>query len=434
MKYLKISSHGEIDERAFSLVGATSKRNDSAKIGMFGSGLKYSLAYLLNNRIDFRIYSGYREVKFETKEEGFRGISVHRIYVNGEKTSLTTDMGIDWTHWYVLREIYCNALDEQDGTIRLIDVQSLDELVPVEDYTCFYIRVDEGFQEVLDNWNAYFSDSRKDLIWSDSSGNKIYTGGSDSLIYRKGIRAFYVGSVSSLFHYDLTWVKINESRVIANEFDFKFHLVKFLKAIDDDSIAHRIIYNINDYSEKMLYWHTSSPFSDAYMRVIGNKTLIPYENAGFWADEIKELKTSHIILPNEMINGLKNSFGDAINVIGESEKGSAGSDMKPVTNLGKRQKKLLDESVAFLQDAGYNLQYEVKIVQFSNPDIHGRAKDETIFVSEKVLSLGRKEIVATLIEENEHLRSGHADETRAFQNHLINLFICSLEDKSEKYL
>ena len=59
MKFIKITSKGEIDIRAFSLVGATSKRNDNSKIGMFGSGLKYTLSYLLNNNIDFRVFSGY---------------------------------------------------------------------------------------------------------------------------------------------------------------------------------------------------------------------------------------------------------------------------------------------------------------------------------------------------------------------------------------
>ena len=51
MKIIKITSKGEIDERAFSLLGASSKRDDNTKIGMFGSGLKYSLAYLLRKEI-----------------------------------------------------------------------------------------------------------------------------------------------------------------------------------------------------------------------------------------------------------------------------------------------------------------------------------------------------------------------------------------------
>lgn len=61
-KYLRISSQGEIEEKAFTLIGASSKRGDNTKIGYFGSGLKYSIAWLLRNKIDFKIFSGYRPI------------------------------------------------------------------------------------------------------------------------------------------------------------------------------------------------------------------------------------------------------------------------------------------------------------------------------------------------------------------------------------
>jgi len=53
--FLKIQSKGEIETEAFTLIGASSKRNDETKIGYFGSGLKYSIAALLRNNIDFKI-------------------------------------------------------------------------------------------------------------------------------------------------------------------------------------------------------------------------------------------------------------------------------------------------------------------------------------------------------------------------------------------
>jgi hypothetical protein len=184
---------------------------------MFGSGLKYSLAYLLNKKIPLKEFSGYREVKFETQEEDFRGKSVFRIYVNGEKTSLTTDMGMDWESWFVLREIYCNALDESEASVSIVNFKSIDDIPPVEDFTAFYIKVNKDFQEVIDNWDLYFSDKRKDLLYHDSDMNQIYVGGDFSLFYRMGIRCQYNTDLKALFHYDLSWIKINESRIIAND-------------------------------------------------------------------------------------------------------------------------------------------------------------------------------------------------------------------------
>ena len=49
MKYLIITNKGEIEPQALHLVGASTKRGDSSKIGQFGSGNKYALAYLLRN-------------------------------------------------------------------------------------------------------------------------------------------------------------------------------------------------------------------------------------------------------------------------------------------------------------------------------------------------------------------------------------------------
>lgn len=433
MKFIKITSKGEIDDRAFSLMGASPKRNDNTKIGMFGSGLKYSLAYLLNKKIPLKVFSGYREVKFETQEEDFRGKSVFRIYVNGEKTSLTTDMGMDWESWFVLREIYCNALDESEASVSIVNFKSIDDIPPIEDFTAFYIKVNKDFQEVIDNWDLYFSDKRKDLLYHDSDMNQIYVGGDFSLFYRMGIRCQYNETLKALFHYDMSWIKINESRIIANDWDFKYDLCKYLKAVNDEGVIHRLVYNINNYFEKNLYWQCCGDFSDAWKIIIGDKYLIPYENAGFWEEEIKLLKSDCIVLPTTLISSLKLYFGDDIKVIGDDEvKGSKG-EMK-IVEIGKREQFLLDESLDFLKSIPYEVKYPIKVVRFTKPEILGQAKDEIIYLSDKLFTMGRKEVVSAIIEENEHNNTGYSDETRTFQTHLINLLITSFEDRSGKYL
>ena len=58
-KFIKIESKGNIDPQAFVLLGASTKRDDESKIGFFGSGLKYSIAYLLRNNIEFKVFSEY---------------------------------------------------------------------------------------------------------------------------------------------------------------------------------------------------------------------------------------------------------------------------------------------------------------------------------------------------------------------------------------
>ncbi len=432
MKTIKITSSGEIDIRAFSKMGASSKRQDGSKIGMFGSGLKYSLAFLLRNEIPFKVFSGYREVKFTTQEDTFRGATINNIFINGRETDLTTDMGMDWQHWFVVREIFCNALDENDGQISVVDID-LEKAEPIEDYTTFYIQCDSTFNDILNNWQLYFSDRRTDCVY-ENGNDKIFTGGDSVLIYRKGIRCFYLEKQKSMFSYDMSWVDINESRVIADEWNFKYKLCNVLKKITDSGIINTILYNINEYWEKSFYWGSSQNFSKEWLEGIGDKILVPYENAGFWDEEVKYLlrKKKCIILPHEMIQGLKISFGEDIKVIGEMDGG--GSDVKIINELSKRQSFLLEEAINFLKSINYDITYPIKVVRFSKSNTLGQAVDETILLSEKVFDMGTREVVNTMIEENEHLKTGYSDETRQFQTHLINLLISSFEDKAGRYL
>ena len=99
MKYLLIENKGEISPDALTLMGGTTKRNDSSKIGHFGSGNKYSIATLLKNNIPFYIFSGLDPITIKTQQVDFRGTTLEKIYVNGKETSLTTSMGPDWELW-----------------------------------------------------------------------------------------------------------------------------------------------------------------------------------------------------------------------------------------------------------------------------------------------------------------------------------------------
>ena len=48
--------------------------------------------------------------------------------------------------------------------------------------------------------------------------------------------------------------------------------------------------------------------------------------------------------------------------------------------------------------------------------------------------MGKKEIAMTIIEENEHLKTGLKDETRDFQNHFINMFLSQMEERIAHFL
>ena len=80
--YILIQNDGEIEINSFELIGASTKRGEPGKIGFFGSGLKYSIAYMMRNGIDFKVFSGTNEIVFSLKSEDFIPYSSTIIYSN----------------------------------------------------------------------------------------------------------------------------------------------------------------------------------------------------------------------------------------------------------------------------------------------------------------------------------------------------------------
>jgi hypothetical protein len=435
-KFIKIESKGTIDTQAFYLLGASSKREDNTKIGFFGSGLKYSIAYLLRNDIEFKVFSDYKEIKFSTEKVDFRGQEFKVIKVDDKDTSMTTEMGIDWEPWFVIREIYCNAIDEGESKISIVKqkVSDIDKCIPIEDKTVFYIKITNEFQELVDNWSNFFSEKRKDILYSDDKGNKIFNASEGLIAYRKGIRCLYIKEEKTLFHYDMSWITINESRIIKSDWDFKYSLVKFLKVIECKKVIAHILNCINEKWEKSLYWDNFENFSFTWLEVIGNKTLVPYENCGFWQELMQDAPEQYLILPSTLVSGLKKTFTNDIRVIGDVNGKGNSVDFKQLKELNKKQNFLLDECLNFLNKSGYKINYPIIVGDFLSTKTLGQAKDDTILLSVKVFELGRKEIVSTIYEENEHLISKCSDETREFQNHLIMNTISLMEEKTNIYL
>lgn len=431
-QFIKIESKGIIDTQAFILLGASSKRADNTKIGFFGSGLKYSIAYLLRNKIPFRAFAEYKEIKFTTVPTPFRDKSFDVICINGAQTSMTTEMGLDWEPWFVIREIYCNALDEGESSITVVDES---ECLPIEDKTVFYFEVTDSFKKIIAEWDYYFSENRGDLVFQDDKDNRIYSGGKGLIVYRKGIRCWFEPEEKSVFHYDMPWILINESRSIKSLWEFKWNLTDYLQKTTNEKIILQLLQMICDSYEATLDWKSLVPsYSETWLDCIGKRTLVPHENAGFWEEEVKASPRDYIILPNNLIEGLKSKFTDKVRIIGSFDGSDTINEFKVLTNLSKRQEFLMKEAEDFLKSAEYEIKYPMKVVRFIKANRLGQAKDGTILLSEKIFERGRKDLVATIVEEQEHLVTGYADETRAFQNHFINKFVSELENKTNTYL
>src|ERR1700748_372919 len=103
MQYLKIQNKGELDIRLIALMGGTTKSNDKYKIGQFGTGLKYTLAYLYRNNLDFKIFIGEQLADLHLEQEVIKGEKFKIICINQQRTSITTKMGEEWQAWMIIR-------------------------------------------------------------------------------------------------------------------------------------------------------------------------------------------------------------------------------------------------------------------------------------------------------------------------------------------
>jgi hypothetical protein len=421
-----IENRGLLDVAALVLLGASTKREDDSKIGFFGSGNKYAIATLLRKNVGFKIFVGEKEINITTEEVSFREKKFQRIFIDGEPTSLTTDMGPQWVEWMAVREWVSNSMDEGGSNI----VISTENVIGREGHTRFFVEHNETLKDMISKWNEYFSFDRDDVLYETREG-KIFrqTNTDDSIVlYRKGIRAFDSKGYKTLYHYDMKDFGINESRLIDSLYTAGITIVRYLASITDLNIIRDILKNAykHEYFEGTLQWKWGiNRLGDSWKEAIGDACIVLGDIAGYYEDIIKNKKSYQVSL--EMASQIRRSFPDIV-IYGLSDEGGAIA-FKPVEQSQKVQF-LLKECLKFCDEVKIDIKYPIEVVEFEQNDLLGKAHNGKILLSQKVFELGKKEIVSTLLEENEHIKTGYLDKTRAFQNHFINLY---LSEKEERY-
>ena len=429
-KYLLIENKGEIDVNGLILMGGSTKRDSQTSIGFFGSGNKYAIATLLNKNINFKIFSGENEIKITTKDVNFRDKHFKQIFINGKETSLTTDMGPSWEEWFAIREWVSNSIDEGDSNI----VPNIETLNAKEGYTRFYIEINETIKTVIDEWDSYFTFDRLDIHFEEKN-NKILSNidqDENLVLYRKGIRCYY-SKVKSLYHYDMSKFKINESRVIEDTWDANLLITRFYNEITDIYILQNVLKNSykDDTYENRLNWYFGiGILSPSWRGAIGNHRIIVGDYGGHFSDE--QSKYPCYVVCTDLAKRIKASFPD-VRVYGLLDGGEV-CIMNKVDQT-ERHNFLLSECNKFFNECQYAVNYPIEVVKFiNNSDQLGLAENETIYISDKLFNMGKREIAVTIMEENEHLKTNYKDCTRVFQQHWINLFISEKEERFGYFL
>lgn len=419
MKYLKISNNGILDIRLVALMGGTTKSKDNYKIGQFGTGLKYTLAYLFRNNLSFKIFAGLDEVKVHTEIENIRNEDFEIICINGQRTSITTKMGEEWQAWMIIRELWCNALDEGGAAREVVT-----EFTPAENETHFYLQVDILFNEVINNWGEYFIHNQEALCETDNY--KIYGGGNALRIYKQGVLVYQDTAQKALFSYDVKNATINELREFKGSAQWE---VSWALSQANEKVAAYFLEHITKHvyegSDDMNYEWYQPQWSEAWRNVLGTAKLIhPKAVEDAAAMGITLDTKSLIIVPKCVFKALTKQF-DGISSLRIAAKAGEFHE-----HYDQQVENKINQACAILEACNYIVHPELKFIYgfFEDKRVLAKVnmdKKEVLF-SNTLVQGSLFNIVATIIEENEHFNTGMSDESRGFQQHFINLYTKAL--------
>lgn len=413
MKYLKIQNNGVLDIRLVALMGGTTKANDEYKIGQFGTGLKYTLAFLFRNNLEFKIFCGESEVKVSTDIEEIKDEQFEIICINGQRTSITTRMGEDWKPWMIVRELWCNALDE-GGAVKDI----VTEATGSADTTSFLIQIDSQIQSVIDSWPKYFIHDQQ-AIFQDAQ-HAIYPAGDKLCIYKQGVLIYESNEFKSVFSYDVKNASINELREFRGSVS---HAVTACLANANESAARYFLENVTEkhFEGDTMDYNWFMSFGPAWRNVIGSAKIIHRKAL----DEIKARgsnpdEATLIVVPECVYKALTKQF-DGIGALHiASHIGEFYED------YNEKIENKIKQALTILESCDYCIHPDLEFVYgwFEDKTIWARVslKEKKVYISQTMLQKPLFDVVSTLIEENEHFNTGMQDKTREFQTHFINLY------------
>lgn len=419
MKYVRIKNNGEIEPEALSLVGASTKRTDTSKIGQFGSGNKFALAYLLRNGYNVQIFAGHNEIKLTQQPCKYRDQEFQLLYVNSEKTSITLEMGKDWQFWQAMREIYCNAIDEGGNELEFVN-----HITPIEGETHFYIENQKDVMDFIANFDNYFAE-RKKVLFECRYGRILEKSGEKANIYRKGIRC-YNSDKLSVFDYDFNDIEITEDRIVKYSWEIAGKIWNLVYACEDKEVILSILHQ----SAKAQYIESSTSYggldisksSQCFKDVVKSIRTAPRSYAGALSPEEQH---NHIIVPTEVFESIRGVIGN--DNVGTRFKVSLSGELYTEVVPSELTKETLNKALDFLKEVQFDMPYDIKIVKFGESNIMGCAHQGEILISELAIERGVNDTVNTIIEEFIHLKHGVQDETRAFQTASINELIAYMK-------
>lgn len=363
------SNNGDIDPTLWSTFGISVKENSDC-IGKFGTGLKYAIAVLLREGREITIKTGGEVYSFSTSEQTIKDKTFNRVMCNDQEMPFTTHLGSGWELWQAYREIYSNCIDEGGwlGTGGDTEITA--------DFTG------------VDHNDVVLSDRRclASTEWCD-----VYAGESKSLFY-KGMKATKL-QVPSLFTYNIKHAELTEDRTFKYACETDWAILRTLMASDCDEFITGFTLHTKNHHEKSI---TSIPSS-----------LICSKMASIL---IGNFRKDSVYLQA------------AVFELGVKSLGAAQYEKITPTD---RQAAIIKKAMDFCERIEYPVIYPIFVSRDLGGSILALAdiKTKVIYLSDRVLDQGVKQVAATLIEENIHIEKHLQDNTYEMQSYLFDQIV-----------
>lgn len=431
MSYLLVENSGEAEVMSLTLMGASSKRDASDKIGVFGTGFKNAISILLRHDVGVELFFGENRIACSKRPVVFRDKTFQQIVftIDGKdyETGFTTDMGLRWDMAGALREIFSNAIDETG----CVSAEWNEALSGRSGRTRVFVQMTKEVADFSKNIGLQFLKMRDTQPIHKFTGGDIWAkhDSNGTRFYRRGVLVFE-SDKPSCFDYNFDEITISEERK-ANEFEAMW---AFGHAVDSFPL---------DAKSKLIPFLSRDGF-EAHCDHIGQLA----------SPDWKTLYEGKVVCDAAILDGLASSYipkHKAVRTTAkwESALGNAGvtTSAAYLTGVHKEggnvvtptafEETALSWAVGFIQRAGYILERE-QIVVFVSGDAgkYGEwdKKAGKILISRVCIEKGRHFLISTLIEEIFHRDSGFSDFTRQFQDFIFDKFVGLVQRQQNEYL
>lgn len=282
MRTIVFETPGELDPRAFSLMGVSAKPNSRSPIGKFGTGLKYSIAVLMRLGVKFDVIVGGKSLNFYSRMENFRGKQFAQLFMGGQALPFTGEYGHQWKLWQVFRELESNTRDEGGRTYEA-------SMPPNPDKSVSRIIVEsDEFAHIYDNMAQIFLPNARtspylprkraiamreqDLDETTVTYDPIQVVRESSQhLYWRGVRVYTFNKPAVNTYNLLLDMALTEDRTLADLWYARHALASYIISHEDEDFINSVLSADDDWFEYSIDYRGVGTPSKEFLRIAKKK-------------------------------------------------------------------------------------------------------------------------------------------------------------------